>query len=187
VGFAGVFDLADHNFCWLHKTFACRKKKSAMNIQHHSGFNVVGVAARTQNADENSGNGKIGKIWQTFLGQNLAAKIPNKVGVDLIAVYSDYETDHTGHYSYLLGLPVSSVVHLSAKLAVKHIAAGRYAVITSKRGPVSEVVPEVWRRIWSMSPRELGGTRAFLADYEIYDQRAADPANTQIDVYVGLC
>jgi predicted transcriptional regulator YdeE len=37
-----------------------------------------------------------------------------------------------------------------------------------------------------MSPEELGGIRAFQTDYEIYDQRAADPANAQIDVYIGL-
>ena len=33
---------------------------------------------------------------------------------------------------------------------------------------------------------ELGGIRAFKTDYEIYDQRAANPDNAQIDVYVGL-
>jgi predicted transcriptional regulator YdeE len=37
-----------------------------------------------------------------------------------------------------------------------------------------------------MSPEELGGTIAFKTDYEIYDQRAPDPENAQIDVYVGL-
>jgi predicted transcriptional regulator YdeE len=37
-----------------------------------------------------------------------------------------------------------------------------------------------------MSPEELGGTRSFHTDFEIYDQRAADPENAQIDVYVGL-
>jgi predicted transcriptional regulator YdeE len=37
-----------------------------------------------------------------------------------------------------------------------------------------------------MSPKELGGTRAFQTDFEIYDQRAADPENAQIDVYIGL-
>jgi predicted transcriptional regulator YdeE len=37
-----------------------------------------------------------------------------------------------------------------------------------------------------MSPEELGGTRAFRTDYEIYDQRSTDPENAQVDVYVGL-
>jgi predicted transcriptional regulator YdeE len=157
-----------------------------MHIQHHTGFDVVGMATRTQNSIESTENSRIAKIWNDFLSQNLAAKIPDKRGVDLIAVYSDYESDHTGHYGYLLGLPVASSLRLTPNLAVKHVLAGLYKVVTSKRGLVTEVVPEVWRRIWSMSPEELGGTRAYLTDYEVYDQRAADPENSQIDVYVGL-
>jgi predicted transcriptional regulator YdeE len=37
-----------------------------------------------------------------------------------------------------------------------------------------------------MSTDELGGRRAFKTDFEIYDQRAADPENAQVDVYIGL-
>ena len=157
-----------------------------MQIRQQEPYFVVGLATRTNNAGQTGGKNVIGDIWHTFLSQNLAAKIPNKIGVDLIAVYTDYETDHTGHYTYLLGLPVLSAESLPAKLTVKHIPAGRYAVFSSDRGPKTKVVPELWQRIWSMSPGELGGTRAFKTDYEIYDQRAADPENAQIDVYIGL-
>ena len=157
-----------------------------MKIQHQPGFHVAGLAARTDNADEMSGNGKIGNLWQEFLQSNLAARIPNKIGADLVAVYTDYETDHTSHYTYLVGVPVLSDESLPAGLTVKHVPAGRYAVFTSSRGPVQQIVPKIWQRIWSTSPEELGGTRAFQTDYEIYDQRAADPENAQIDVYIGL-
>ena len=157
-----------------------------MHIQHYPGFFMAGLATRTSNAAEMSGKGKIGDIWQTFLQPGLVAKIPNKIGVDLIAVYSEYETGHTGHYTYFLGLPIISAEALPANLSVKHVTPGSYAVITSRRGPVKQVVREVWQRIWSMSEEELGGERAFLCDYEIYDQRSADPENAQIDVYIGL-
>jgi len=157
-----------------------------MNIQQHPGFYIVGVSARTNNAHEMAGNGKIGSVWQSFLQPSLIAKIPNKVGVDPIAVYTDYETDHTGYYTYLLGLPVSPGESVPASFIVKRVPAGRYAVFTSGRGPITRVVPEIWQRIWAMSAKELGGKRAFQSDFEIYDQRAADPENAQIDVYVGL-
>jgi predicted transcriptional regulator YdeE len=157
-----------------------------MNIQQHPGFFVVGVAARTRNAHEMSGNGKIGDVWQTFLEPSLVARIPNKIGVDPIAIYTEYESDHTGYYTYLLGVPVSSTESLPANLTVKHVPPGRYAVFTSGRGNIVQVVQEVWQRIWSMSPEELGGKRAFQTDFEVYDQRTADPENAQIDVYVGL-
>jgi predicted transcriptional regulator YdeE len=157
-----------------------------MNIQHYPGFYMAGLAARTNNAAELSGNGKIGSVWQTFLQPGMAARIPNKIGVDLIAVYTDYETDHTGHYTYLLGLPIASADALPKSLSVRQVPAGRYAVFTSNRGPIVKVVQEVWQRIWSMSEKELGGKRAFRTDYEIYDQRSTDPEKAQIDVYVGL-
>ena len=157
-----------------------------MRIEHYPGFHLAGLATRTNNAAEMNGNGKIGSIWQSFLQPGLVAKISNKIGVDLVAVYTEYETDHTGHYTYLLGIPVLSSESLPVNLTVKHISPGRYAVFTSERGPLIKVVREVWQRIWSMSEKELGGKRAFQSDYEIYDQRAADPENAQIDIYIGL-
>jgi predicted transcriptional regulator YdeE len=157
-----------------------------MNIQQHPGFYIVGVSARTNNAHEMSGKGKIGSVWESFLQPSLIAKIPNKIGVDPVAVYTDYETDHMGHYTYLLGLPISPAESVPASFTVKHIPAGRYAAFTSGRGPIKQIIPEIWQRIWAMSPKELGGERAFQSDFEIYDQRAADPENAQIDVYVGL-
>jgi predicted transcriptional regulator YdeE len=157
-----------------------------MKIEHYPGFHLAGLATRTNNAAEMSGSGKIGSIWESFLQPGLATKIPNKMGVDLIAVYTEYETDHTGHYTYMLGLPVLSAEALPTNLTVKHVSPGRYAVFTSERGPVVKVVQEVWQRIWSISERELGGQRAFQTDFEIYDQRATDPENAQIDVYIGL-
>ena len=157
-----------------------------MNIQQHSGFYVVGIAARTDNEAEMNGKGKIGEIWHRLLSDNLAAKIPNKLGIDLIALYTDYETDHKGEYTYLLGLPVSSIQNVPAKFVAKHIPGGRYAVVTSERGPVTKIVPKTWQGIWTMPVAELGGERSFRADYEVYDQRSADPENAQIEVYVGL-
>jgi predicted transcriptional regulator YdeE len=162
------------------------RRAFSMHTQHYPGFFMAGLATRTSNAAEMSGKGKIGNIWQTFLEPGLVAKIPNKIGVDLIAVYTDYETDHTGHYTYFLGLPVVSGESMPSNLIVRHVSPGKYAVITSRRGPIKEVVREVWQYIWSMSEKELGGKRAFLCDYEIYDQRSADPEKAQIDVYIGL-
>ena len=109
-----------------------------MNIQQHAGFYIAGLTARTNNAHEISGKGKIGNVWQEFLKPNVVAKIPNKMGVDLIAVYTDYETDHTGHYTYLLGLPILSAESQPANLTVKHIPAGCYAVFSSSRGPIAD-------------------------------------------------
>jgi predicted transcriptional regulator YdeE len=157
-----------------------------MNIERHSGFYVVGLSARTRNSAEQNGKGKIGEIWHELLRDNLALKIPNKIGINLTAVYTDYERGDDGQYTYLLGLPVSSIENVPAPFVAKHVPGGRYSVVTSDRGPIKQIVPQTWERICSMPLVELGGLRSFRADYEIYDQRAADPEKAQIEVFVGI-
>jgi predicted transcriptional regulator YdeE len=43
-----------------------------------------------------------------------------------------------------------------------------------------------WQQIWKMSSDDFGGDRAYIADFEVYDQRARDPSNTSLDIYIGI-
>lgn len=147
---------------------------------------VAGFQVRTNNAREMNGDGEIGKLWGRFMQQNLAAQIPGRVGQTLIAVYSDYARNEKGDYSFLLGAPVANVDELPAGLAYRRIQPGTYAVIHTQKGDVSQVVPAAWQHIWAMTPEELGGRRAFTEDYEVYDQRSADPKNAQVEIHIGL-
>ena len=147
---------------------------------------VAGYMIRTSNAKEMSGNGEIGKLWARFMQQNLAAQIPNRIGQTLMVVYSDYASDEKGEYSYLLGAPVSLVAVLPAGLTYRRVPAGSYAVFTSAQGPVADIVQSTWKQIWTTPPAQLGGNRAFVADYEIYDQRSSDPAHAQVEIHIGL-
>ena len=155
-------------------------------VHSEDSFYVAGFSARTNNAKEASGQGVIGKLWQDFYAKNLGAQIPNRIGADTIVVYSDYASDEKGDYTYLLGARVSAIDHLPARLTYRKIVPGSYAVLTTDRGPVTEVVPAQWRKIWGMPAEELGGRRAFLTDYEVYDHRAADPRNAQVEFHIGI-
>jgi len=147
---------------------------------------VAGYMIRTSNAKEMGGNGEIGKLWGRFMQQNLAAQIPNRIGQTLMVVYSDYASDEKGEYNYLLGAPVTTVDGLPAGLSFRRIPAGQFAVFTTAQGPVAQVLQATWKQIWMSTPSQLGGQRAFVADYEIYDQRSSDPNNAQVEVHVGL-
>jgi predicted transcriptional regulator YdeE len=37
-----------------------------------------------------------------------------------------------------------------------------------------------------MQPTDLGGRRAFLTDYEVYDQRTSNPQQAQVEIHIGL-
>ncbi|HEX3437116.1 MAG TPA: GyrI-like domain-containing protein, partial [Pseudacidobacterium sp.] len=154
-------------------------------VEVHQTFNVIGVAVRTNNKDEAGGQGEIPKLWQRFVQQSIASKIPNRADSDLLAVYTDYESNQNGEYTYLIGARVTSADDVPVGLTLKEIPEGRYAEIHSEKGPLSVVIPKVWQRIYSMPATDLGGERAFKADYEVYPQ-GFDPQNTQITVYIGL-
>ena len=51
---------------------------------------------------------------------------------------------------------------------------------------MSEVVINAWQKIWNMSVSDFGGKRAYLADFELYDHRAGDPANAIVDIHIGI-
>jgi predicted transcriptional regulator YdeE len=163
-----------------------QSQEKALKPSHEDSFYVAGYQVRTNNANEMSGHGEIGNLWQRFMAQNLGAQIPNRADTATIVVYSNYASDEKGEYSYLLGARVTSIEHLPAGMSYTKIVAGPYAVLTTERGPLIEVLQAEWRKIWAMQPSQLGGRRAFLTDYEVYDQRASSPQDAQVEIHIGL-
>jgi len=149
-------------------------------------FYVVGYSVRTRNDKEMSDDGKIGPLWQRFMQGNFAAQIPNRTDDTLIVVYSDYASDENGDYDYLLGARVTSIDKLPAGTTYTIVQPGSYAVVMTEVGAMPGVLRGAWRRIWQMTPAELGGRRAFQTDFEIYDQRSADPKRGQVEIHIGL-
>lgn len=98
-------------------------------------------------------------------------------------MYSDYESDETGTYKYTIGMPVSSLETTPENMTSLTIPASTYAVFTTRKGPVSEVVYETWQDIWNWSKENK---RAFTTDFELYDERAIDPNDAQVDIYIAL-
>jgi predicted transcriptional regulator YdeE len=157
-------------------------------IVYQEAFQVVGIEASTNNAKEAGPDAIIGKLWQQFLSQNLLNKIPDRVDQSFFAVYTDYATDANGQYTLVLGAKVKPVPNpvVPEGMVVKTVPAGRYAVFTSDRGPLTKVAVETWKEIWAYYQSPANGQRAYRADFEIYDQRAGDPNNAHVDIYIGV-
>jgi predicted transcriptional regulator YdeE len=149
-------------------------------------FYVAGYLVRTNNAGEASGESKIGPLWQRFMQENLVARIPNRADAAFTVVYSNYASDETGSYDYLLGARVTTVDHLPAEMTWRKVEPATYAVILTDKGQMPGVLQAAWDRIWHMSPGELGGKRAFVTDYEIYDKRTEDSQDAQVEIHIGL-
>lgn len=148
---------------------------------------LVGITARTSNAAEfNPDTTKIGATMQKFFGglQNniLNRKNPGKV----FAVYTNYESDANGEYTYFLGEEVTSFDNMDKEFEALTIPAQTYAKFTSDPGQMPSVVIDMWQKIWNMDSESLGGERAYIADFEIYDERSIDPNNAVLDIYIGV-
>ena len=133
-----------------------------------------------------SGKGAIPQQWDRFMKEGLLGKITNKVDSNIVAVYVDYESDANGAYTFMIGARVSSAEDVPLGMVAKKVPAGRYAVFISEKGFVGKIVPQTWSHIWAIPKSSPGGNRAYQADFEVYDQRAADPQNAQVDIYVGI-
>jgi predicted transcriptional regulator YdeE len=102
-------------------------------------------------------------------------------------VYTDYASDRNGEYTFFIGAKVSDASAIPAGMVVKRVPAGKYAIVTSAKGPVQNVVPQAWQQVWSLEDNSaLGGARAYKADFELYDQRSRNPQDSQVDIYVGI-
>lgn len=164
------------------------KKETDKNPRevHQEEFIVVGIAVRTSNAKEITSEGAIGKQWERLMREGLLATIPNKVDGSIMALYTDYASDKDGEYTFVLGARVTKAENIPAGMVAKKVPGGRYAVFTSQKGPVEKVVVETWQRVWATPKNALGGERTYKADFEIYDQRAHNPANAVVDLYVAV-
>lgn len=149
---------------------------------------LVGISIRTNNRIEiDPTTGKIlGCIQRYFHGQ-LANQIQNrkKPGTTFCA-YTDYESDHTGDYTYFIGEEVGDLSSVPNDFETLIIPAQAYTKFTNGPGAMPQVVREPWFAIWNMSSQELAGERSYLTDFEIYDDRASEHEKIILDIYIGL-
>lgn len=159
--------------------------QSGKHVQQ-SAFDVIGLAARTTNVDEAGPNGVIPRLWQRLMSQNLPAKIPNRIGDDIVAVYTEYTSDENGAYTYVVGVKVKPGTDAPEGMRKVRIPASEYIVFPTLRGPVEQVVPAEWHVIWKAFTADGPFQRAFSYDFELYGKTAADPKNSQVDIYIGI-
>lgn len=149
---------------------------------------LIGITARTNyEAEINPETAKIGSTVQKYFQMGFAEKIAHRVKAGTTyCIYTDYEKDHTADYTYFIGEEVSSFENVPEGYSTLTIPPQNYIKFTNGPGIMPQVCISVWAKVWQMLPKELGGERAYIADFEVYDERAQDRQNTTLDVYVGI-
>jgi len=151
-----------------------------------SGLTVIGIQARTSYARESGPQGVIGPQWTKFMTEGWLNKIPNRADRNMMAVYTDYENEYKGQYTFVVGAKVKADTAVPSGMIAVKVPAGHYAMFTTDTGPVQQILPTAWRAIWALPKSSLGGDRTYKTDFEVYDQRAMNPQNSQVDIYIGI-
>ena len=155
---------------------------------HLPEIKLLGITARTSNAAEmNPATAKIGPIMQQYMQNGIAQGTPNrKKPGTTFCVYTDYESDFTGAYTYFIGEEVTAFDNLPESLERHIIPAQIYKKFTTEPGPMPDVVIKAWQEIWQMPTEKLGGKRSYRSDFEMYDERAADYHKAVLAIYIGI-
>ena len=138
-------------------------------LQSRDEFAVIGIAVRTSNeAEMRSSDARIPALWNEYFATGVTARIPNKTpDQSTFAVYTEYESDHTGLYSLVLGQQVSSLNQIPDTMVGLKIPAGRYLVFSAD-GPVPDAIVAAWREIWTYFQGNPDYKRAYSSDFEVY-------------------
>ncbi len=142
-------------------------------------FKVIGISVRTTNENGQAAN-DIGNLWNTFMTQGILDKIPNKVDQTIYCLYTEYESDHTKPYTTLLGCKVSSTKDIPEGMVAKEFKAGSYTKFISKGDLTKGAVYDEWAKIW-----QADLSRAYTADFEVYGEKAQNPTNAEVDIYIA--
>jgi predicted transcriptional regulator YdeE len=144
------------------------------------GLKIIGLAVRTSNNNGEAAS-DIPALWGRFLAENTIAAIPNKVDDTVYCVYTNYEGDFTQPYTALLGCKVSSLSEIPEGFTGINIAPANYVLFTAKGNLNEGAVVKEWMNIWNSNLE-----RAYVADFEVYGPKAANTANAEVDIYIGI-
>jgi predicted transcriptional regulator YdeE len=122
--------------------------------------------------------------WQRFFVEQVSARLPlRQDDTHLYCVYCDYQSDHRGAYTMLLGHAVSSGAVVPQGMRRVRIPAGRYAQLSFDGRP-----EQVINAAWSFVNERWDGraNRRYIADYERYRPDAMTPDQVSGQISIGV-
>jgi predicted transcriptional regulator YdeE len=151
-----------------------------MNSQTIEKFNVIGISVRTTN--ENGQSGKdIGELWNKFMMEKVLEQIPNKIESSVYCIYTDYESDFTKPYTTIIGCKVKDLSTIPDGMIGRTIKSGNYSKHLAKGNNLQEIVVHTWMNIWNSDLKRL-----YTADFEVYGEKAQNPENAEVEIFVAI-
>lgn len=149
-------------------------------------INLVGLKIKTSNAlESNATTAVIGKTiskYYSLIGNNQPQGL-------MYSVYTDYETDHTGYYTYFWGHEALANQEISSdEFETLQIPAQTYFHYKTDAGTMPDIIINAWQSIWKSEKDRmiLGKKRNYQADFEVYGESQAHDGSVIVDIYIGI-
>lgn len=143
-------------------------------------FSVIGISVRTTN-ENGQATQDIPALWNNFMTNGIADKIPNKIDNSIYCIYTEYEKDHTKPYTTILGCKVSDLQTIPDGMVGKTFDEANYTKIVAKGNILQGMVFNEWTKIWNSNL-----DRTFTADFEVYGGKAQNPENAEVDIFIAI-
>ena len=143
-------------------------------------FHVIGLSVRTRNEDQHITQ-DIQNLWKKFIDQETVHTIPNRIEDTMYGIYTDYENGPAGYYTAIVGYKVSTLDNIPEGLVGTTIKDGNYSKFIAKGDVTKDAIPNAWANIWKSDL-----DRKYTTDFEVYDNRAMDPTNAEVDIFVAV-
>lgn len=138
---------------------------------------VVGISVRTSNARFGQ---DVPPLWKRFHSEGLISKMEGRVNEQLMAIYTDYESDFNGPYTYLAACEISSSAAVPEGMSCVEIPASSFAVFPAQ-GLFPSALILAWHAIWNS-----GMKRAYKTDFELYPTGFNPQGESEIKVYISI-
>ncbi len=135
---------------------------------------VVGYAARTSNVTEaDPARAQLPALWARAGAPGAFAHVPGRADENLYAVVTDYESDHHGAYTQIVGIAVRTAARLpEGMVAVR--APGVPSMKLEARGPMPGALADCWQQVWKHTEAGATPARAFTTDVEVHHPEGVD-------------
>jgi predicted transcriptional regulator YdeE len=142
---------------------------------------LIGISVQTTNRREmNPATAIIPGLYGRFFKEQVADKIPNKTSMTAtMAVYANYESDHTGAYDLILGRAVKDFSSVPAGMTRVTILPGKYLQFSAK-GPMPKALIDTWTYILTYFEKDAKFERAYTTDCEVHS------GSDEAEIYIAV-
>lgn len=146
-----------------------------------NGFKLIGISVRTTNQN-NQVQEDLGKLWGQFMSENIHEKIPNKISNDILAIYTDYQSNHTEDYTTVIGVPVSTLNEIPNGMIGREFLSENFKKFVAK-GEMPKAVVNTWTEIWAQDETL---NRKYTYDFELYGENCNKGSDSEVEIFVAV-